>query len=319
MSSVEIRPFRNSDPPLLIEVWRSQPPQRGLAQFIDANLLEALVFAKPYFDPAGLLIGLDNHRPLGFVHAGFGCDESRNRICTEMGVTCLLLVHGSQDHDRIGRELLAAAEGYLRARGAKTLYGGAIRPLDPFYLGLYGGSELPGILRSDAATLRLFQSASYRIVDECAVLHCDLSTFRIPIDRQQLMHKRNYRITPVAAPAASNWWDACTSPPNDAMQFDLFPGSAAATVGRVQYWFLDPLARGWGSVAAGLIHLEIDETHRRIGLGTYLVAESLRQLRVSGVNLVEVQTMRHNEAALALYAKLGFREVDQGVVLRKES
>ena len=46
-------------------------------------------------------------------------------------------------------ELLARSEVYLRERGAKVIYAGGIRPLNGFYLGLYGGSELPGVLVTD--------------------------------------------------------------------------------------------------------------------------------------------------------------------------
>ncbi len=50
------RPFRNSDPPLLADVWRSQPSQRGLMQPMSAALLEQLVLSKPVFEREGLIV-----------------------------------------------------------------------------------------------------------------------------------------------------------------------------------------------------------------------------------------------------------------------
>jgi hypothetical protein len=71
----QIRPFRNSDPPHLATIWRSQPPQRGLAQPINASLLELCVFSKQFFDPEGLLVATRDEVPVGFAHAAFGPND----------------------------------------------------------------------------------------------------------------------------------------------------------------------------------------------------------------------------------------------------
>ena len=69
--------------------------------------------------------------------------------------------------------------------------------------------------------------------------------------------------------------------------------------------------------SVGLTNLSIDEPHRRQGLATFLNAEAMKQLQMGGVGLVEAQTMASNQSAIGLYKKLGFREVDQGIVFRK--
>ena len=56
---------------------------------------------------------------------------------------------------------------------------------------------------------------------------------------------------------------------------------------------------------------------RRQGLATHLLGESFQRLRTQGIVRVGAQTMQANEPALALYAKLGFNKVDEGVVFRK--
>jgi ribosomal protein S18 acetylase RimI-like enzyme len=56
---------------------------------------------------------------------------------------------------------------------------------------------------------------------------------------------------------------------------------------------------------------------QRIGLATFLNVEAIRYLQTSGMGLVEAQTMQQNTAARGLYEKLGFKQVDQGIVLRK--
>ncbi|MBN1589697.1 MAG: hypothetical protein JW888_09290, partial [Pirellulales bacterium] len=143
------RSFRNTDPPAIVDVWRSLGKETGLFQPMSVDLLEQFVMSRLYFDPAGLWLAWDDDRPVGLAHAGFGPSDDRQQIDPETGITCLLLARPDCPRDEVAAGLLARCEEYLVARGAKTLYGGAIRPLNPFYFGLYGGSESSGILASD--------------------------------------------------------------------------------------------------------------------------------------------------------------------------
>jgi ribosomal protein S18 acetylase RimI-like enzyme len=84
------------------------------------------------------------------------------------------------------------------------------------------------------------------------------------------------------------------------------------------FWTIQPLAAHWGVHAAGLVDLLVDANQRRQGLATFLISEAIRHLRERGISLIETQTMIHNAPALGLYKKLGFEQVDQGIVYRKE-
>jgi ribosomal protein S18 acetylase RimI-like enzyme len=68
----------------------------------------------------------------------------------------------------------------------------------------------------------------------------------------------------------------------------------------------------------GLVELEVQSERRRQGLATYLLGEAFRALHHQGIARIQVQTMGRNTAARALYAKLGFRQTDEGAVFRKE-
>src|SRR4029078_6467889 len=120
----EFRPFRNSDPPRLAEIWRDQPPLRGLSQPMTAGLLEQFVFSKPYFDPAGLIVATHGGVPVGFAHAGFGPNDEKTAIAGELGTTHLLMLRGEHRTPALAADLLGWAEAYLHARGAKVLYAG---------------------------------------------------------------------------------------------------------------------------------------------------------------------------------------------------
>lgn len=315
---MRFRAFRNSDPPHLADIWSRQPRQRGLAQAVSPRVLDFLVFSKPYFDRYGLIVAEnDEGDVIGFVHAGFGPNESGTNTCTEMGTTCRLLVSPEESFEEVATGLLAESEKYQRRMGAKVLYAGCIAPLNPFYLGLYGGSELPGILKSDTQMVDFYLRRDYEIIDRCLVLHRTLGQFRPPVDRQQVQLKRRYRVEADSQYRPRTWWESCTAPPTDTTQYVLYSRDGGPACGHILAWSIEPLSHQWMVHAAGIYHVQIDQSLHRRGLATYLHGEALMQLQLSGISLVEAQTMQHNTAALGLYRKLGFKQVDEGLVMRR--
>ena len=145
-SVVTFRAFRNSDPPAIAELWSNADPVKGLMQPISVAVLERHVFAKPYFDRHGLILAFEEDALVGFVHAGFGPNPDRSDLDISIGVICLLMVRPRDDQLAIRQRLVEEAERYLLARGATEIRAGCIRTSSPFYLGLYGGSDMAGIL-----------------------------------------------------------------------------------------------------------------------------------------------------------------------------
>jgi GNAT superfamily N-acetyltransferase len=314
---IRIRPFRNTDPPHLVQIWNSQPPQRGLVAPVSVRMFEELVFCKPYFDRLGLLVAVnDDGRLVGLVHAGFGASDDGATLATDAGVTAMLLVAADQRFEEVAVPLLQASEQYLRSRGSQLLYAGGIAPLNPFYLGLYGGSEMPGILESDARALAFFRSQGYEPADRVIVLQRELAGFRPLVDRVQMQIRRNYQIEAVLDPPARTWWEACTLGHTERTRFQLNARDRAPAAW-VTYWHIEPLASSWGVHAVGVLELGTAPEQRRKGLATFLLGESLKQLQSHGATRVEAQTMERNTPALGLYQKLGFRPIDGGIVLRK--
>ena len=109
--------------PLLTQLWRSRSQEPGLFPAISADILEHLVYAKLYFDYAGLILAFDEERPVGFAHASFGPNDAESDVDYQMGTTNLVLVRPDVDVDAVAEGLLAQCESYLRRRGAKVLYG----------------------------------------------------------------------------------------------------------------------------------------------------------------------------------------------------
>ena len=313
------RCFQNCDPPRLAALWCEQPSRRGVARKVTPTLLEQLVFCKPYFDPEGLIIAETENDIVGFVHAGFGPNEQYDDVATDLGVICQLMVSPKVERQAVATELMSRSEDYLRHQGAKVLYAGAIFPLNPFYLGLYGGSELPGVLESDTDACEVYSRCGYREVSRCVILQRELQGFRPIVDRRQLKIKREYRIDIDSSALAANWWEACTYGCIERTRFEIRPADGGPCCGGLSYWSVEPMGSSWGVHLSGLLQVEVVRDMRKLGLGTYLNSEVLRQLQLAGANIVEAQTMKDNVVALGLYHKLGFEVVDHGLVLRKQT
>ena len=288
-------------------------------QPVSPALLDQCVLSKPYFDRLGLILAWEDNQPLGLVHAGFGPNEDRSALSTAAGVTCMLMVVPHEREQTVAAGLLAHSEEYLRQRGARVLYGGSIRPLDPFYLGLYGGSELPGVLVSDPRTTSVLENNGYKEVDRSIILQRGLSGYRPAVGRHRAQVRRSNLIEEVYDPPTESWWEACTLGEIVRTRFQIYPREGGPARGSATFWNIEPLAQCWQVHAAGLMDLEIHPPFRRQGLAEHLLAEAMRHLHSHGVHLGEVQVRPRNQAALGLYKKLGFQEVDQGAVFRKDT
>ena len=286
-------------------------------QPMSTAILDQLVLSKPYFDRHGLIVAVYADRPVGFAHAGFGPNADQSDISTEIGVTSMLQISPEFDSPSLRHDLLGTVEDYLRRRGAHTLLGGEVPPYTPFYLGLYGGSNMPGVLRSDELFFSTFSRNGYHEAATYTVLNCKLSLLRLPFDRQQRQLAREFDVEPRLDHQFDTWWDACTFGATQHTSFRLIARSDRLDCGSVIVWDLEPLASSWGVHAVGLSRLHIRDARRREGLGTLLISQALKKLENAGVSLVQVQIPTDNEAANNLFFKLGFEESDHGVSFQK--
>ncbi len=314
-----LRPFLNSDPPHLAAIWRNQPPQRGLLQPITAALLEYGVFSKMNFDRRGLIVATRDGTPVGFVHGGFGPSDDGLSLDTSLGTTHILMVDPAERESTLPDELLAAGEEYLRGRGASVLYAGGINPLNSFYLGLYGGSEIPGVLQSDVLLQGACQRANYREVDRVRILQCDLARVRPPVSRELRLIKKTMQVVESIDPPARTWWEACVWGSLQRDCFQLVESSTGRAVAWATFWDMQPLSACWGMSTTGLVELYVQSDLRRRGYASYLIGEAIRVLHRRGVATIEAQVMASNAAASDYYAKLGFTEIDYGMIFRKDA
>jgi ribosomal protein S18 acetylase RimI-like enzyme len=312
----EYRCFRNDDPPRIADVWRAADLGPSAMQPMTSTLLEACVFSKPYFEREGLIVALDGERMVGFAHAGFAANADRSGIDTSIGTTMLVVTVPNDAEAATAAGLLARTEDYLRRRGAAALRGGGSAAVGGFYLGLYGGAGLPGILDSSAGMQDVFRRAGYAEAERVAVLRRPLAGFRPPVNRLQMAIRRATTLRVIDEPARRSWWEAATTTGIALRRYEL-RNAAEELLGSGTFWDMQPIASAWGVTAAGLLHVDIEGARRRQGLASYLVAEALHDLAQEGVTLVEAQVVETNAPALNLFDKLGFTIADRGTLFSR--
>jgi GNAT superfamily N-acetyltransferase len=311
------RTFRNTDPLILTSLWRGRAEQLGLMQPVSPDLFEQLVFAKTYFDYAGLFLAFQDDLPVGFAHAGFGPNELFNGLSFNLGVTSVIVVRSGCDEAEVASGLLSHCEEYLRGRGAKVLYGGGIQPLNPFYLGLYGGGELPGVLDSDLVARQAFESHGYKEIERIKILQVELSGFESIIDRRQMQIRRQMVVEETIDCSTRTWWEACTLGEFELTRFEMVPRGGGPPVATATFRNMEPTGSSASGRRSGLMDFYVDLSYRRRGYAIFLLSEVFRQFVRQGIMTIETQVIDSNTPALNMYQKLGFKPIGEGRVYRK--
>ena len=272
------------------------------------------------FEAAGLIVAEKDGRIVGYVHAGFGPDLPVDstppfQLCHDLGSISLLVLEPELDDAELSSGLIMAAERYLAARGAKVIYAGGLFPLNPFYWGLYGGSEGSGILSGHVRFHRAVLDLGYEPVSRTVHLEANLGASE-PREPRAALIRRQTQLELLDDALPNHWWEGVALGEFQVMRARLLSRSDGAELAHAETWDMNWFGREDGHTRVGLINLEVAAEHRRKGYGRYLVSELFRHARESLVSLVEVQTSATNQAAMSLYASLGFKPIDQATLYR---
>ncbi len=315
---IHYRPFRNDDPPILARLWNDGVPEAVAAAPLRIHELDDHAFNSTLFDPAGLIMAERDGRPAGFVHAGFGPDEADPAapgLDRSLGVVAALVVPRGEGEEEVALGLVIEAERYLRRRGAQVLYGGGLRPLNPFYWGLYGGSEAAGVPSSHYQFAAALSTLGYEPIATAVHLRFDLSRPDPRDPRAALLH-RQVAVEHDEEPPTSSWWEGLALGEFSPTRASLFLKAEGLEVASARTWDMTWFGRAEGRSRLGVYDVEVDPAHRRRGYARHLLGEILRWARDRGFQDVEVQTLTDNEPALALYGALDFEPVEQSTAFR---
>lgn len=316
---IRYRYYRNSDSPALVRVWNQAVPGAAGVRPLRAHELDVYAFGSVYFDRRGLTVAENDGRIVGFVHAGFGPDlpvESTVPFALDptMGTICMLAVEPGTD-PAVAHGLILHAERYLRSCGASVLYAGGQLPLNPFYWGLYGGSEGSGIPAVHLSFPEALAAMGYEPVSTTVALEFDLAEAE-PRDPRATLIRRQTQIDFEEDALPGHWWENLALADCHLARFRLLARIGGAELAHATTWDMSWFGRHDGKTRMGLLGVEVDASRRRKGYGRHLVSEILRCARDHGVARVQVQTAVTNQPALAFYQSLGFQPVEQSTVYR---
>jgi len=315
---IEYRNFNNTDPPHLVTVWNEALPNRGAFTLRSAAPLDRWILSKPYFDPAGLIVATDDGIPVAFCHAGFGPNQEQTDLDHSVGVIAMIAVRIAARRQQIGSELLRRAEAYLHRRGAEELYAGGLKPINPFYFGMYGGSNSPGFLESDPHMRAFFEARGYRTAQRCLVFQRKLDQPLNVVDSRFTALRRRFEVQVLPRSRVGTWWQESMLGQLEQFEYRLDEKATAQPAARVLYWEMEGFGWRWNTPSAGVMDIQVRSDLRQQGVGKYLFAQLLRYLQDQYFGIAEVQVRDDCEAAIRMFRSLGFAEVDTGYLYRKE-
>jgi GNAT superfamily N-acetyltransferase len=189
-------------------------------------------------------------------------------------------------------------------------------PLNAFYLGLYGGSELPGLLESDKSTRAFAEALGYSPCDKCLVYQQRIADLPRVADTRIPLLKRTVEVQAEPWPVPASWWDACVVGNMPSLRYEMVERDTQAPIAHAWVWEMESFGQAWQASTVGIIDFYVQPAFRRKGFGKLLLLTMLKHLREQQIELVELQTMATNDSARGLYEGLGFQCVDIGEAFR---
>jgi ribosomal protein S18 acetylase RimI-like enzyme len=304
----ELREYRDTDLPKLVEAWNACFVGSPNYVRVGEGDLRRRVLDQPGFDRRGVLIAWDGVRVRGFVHFGPRLEwhdssawEPRSR---EEGHIYALVA--PETERSLIAELLAAAEERLSASGARRVLLGPswVYGVQPFYNGIAGAYEIPGLSVTRRAVVELAEASGFRLAAEYGTPEFDLSG-PDPLRR----------LADIAGGLRAQARELGLRPHSRLIEERYFPNR-----------ILVELARGGEVVATtayGVWPEYVRENHRRLyglttvhvaarwrgkGLGKLIMIEAMEAAVRDGAEAVHLHVWRGNEPAWNLYHRaLGFQ------------
>ena len=310
---IDYRTFRNWDPPQLLQLWNRSGLGRGAATGISLDLLELLLFCHPYFDSRGLVLACLDKTVIGMAHAGFGCLENQTDLCRTDGVICQVIVDPDHRRQGIGRELVDRAQRYLISSGATRIHAGSGPGRDPFYCGLYGGSEAAGFLSSETGVAEFLDTCGFQPEATFGIFQKQLTRESVQeIDYQSIQWMRSVKLKISPQRQGSSWWWNNRMGRLDYIRFRLERIEDHKSLASLTLVGLDQYQQKWRARGVGLVDIHVEESVRREGLGKHLLGETLRRLKQESISLVEAHAADDDPALTALLTSSGFERIDTG-------
>ncbi len=186
-----------------------------------------------------------------------------------------------------------------------------MRPLNPFYFGLYGGADSPGFLASDTSAGLFFEHHGFQPFETTLVFERKLEGYQPVIDPRFVALRRRYDVQLIPQPEIQSWWQECVLGNFEPVEFRLQDKLSGIPAARALVWEMSA-GRQPGHGAAGILNIQVRPDVRRQGLAKFLLNQMIRYIQEQFFRSSEVHIPDQNEATLELFKSLGFEKVDVG-------
>jgi len=314
----ELQTYRKRHLPGLAEIWNQT--FIGKPNFVhvgEADLLRRVV-NQPSFDPTNLLVATRGDRVLGFVHFGPRTSSwshlSERRTDPAEGQIYVVI---APESDRpLLSDLLSAGMDRLAEAGARRVLLGPswVYGAQPFYNGIAGAYEFPGLGLTRASLLDLAAEAGFAPLAEYGTPEIAFS------DRKHLGALR--ALAQELGRRAGEWGLRLHTRPlvscffSDRDSVELLRGSEVVAVTAHGPW--PEYAREYTRQLFGITSVHVAPRWRGKGLGKLIVIRAMEAAIEAGAEGVHLHVWRGNEVAWNLYHRaLGFRPNHSWMTLAK--
>lgn len=314
----ELRAYRRSDLPGLAEVWNEC--YAGGPNFVRVGEagLRARVTDQPSFDPERLLVAANGEHILGFVHFGprtsFWFRRADRSVDPTEGQIYVVVTRGPDPP--LARDLLATAVARLAQAGARRALLGPswVYGTQPFYNGIAGAYEFPGLTAERPELLDLAAEAGFSPLAEYATPELDLS------DQE---HLAALRAEAVALWRRARDWGLRQRPRPlispffpDRDSVELLRGSEIVATAAYGLW--EEYARAYGRRLFGITSVQVAQHWRGRGLGKLIVIGAMEAAIEARAEALHLHVWRDNQVAWNLYHRaLGFQPKHTWVTLAR--
>ncbi|WDI42040.1 hypothetical protein [Bremerella sp. P1] len=307
---IVVRPFLNSDPPKLVELWNHQPISRGLAQPMAVTLLEAQVLAKPYFQPKNLLIAEIEGKLAGMAHLVLSGPLLPEDLRTGIANLPIVLAANIPEAAEVEDALIHAAEGLARETSATSILLGGTSDPGPFYFGLAKGSCNRGALVSDTRMIELAARHGFDRAQGWRVYSRALRGFRPPVDRNQIAARRSLNVMREDDPPFASYRDACIYMHQHRTRYSLIQKKDSQELAHLTVVQMEAFSHLRGVRMSGIVDMDSLNACTQVQ-AQFFLAETLRQMTEEGTAVVETQVAADNEVLTQVVDTLGFEVIDE--------
>lgn len=279
-------------------------------------LLEAQVFAKPYFQPQNLLVAEEDGKIVGMAHLVPDGPLVASEARGETANVPIVIAANVDNAAEIEDVLFQAVESRVRDSEAKVLLLGGTSEPGPFYFGLAKVSCNRGALVSDPRMMNLAERNELSPSTAWRVYSRALRGFRPPVDRTQISARRSLNVLRDDDPPFGSYREACIFMHQHRTRYTLVQKQDGAELARLEVVELEAFSHLRGVRMSGIVDLEPLASCTQIH-AQFFLAETLRQMGEGGTAVVETQVNSSNDMLTGVVEKLGFEAYDEVRMMAK--